>query len=382
MRVPRLTVQEQLHEPHAALDQPAGDQAAGAIFAASPDRRGHRVFASPRFPGRCRAPPWPPIASWPPARSRRCGLPDRPRPDGHLRCRRLSACEQGQVLLLRHCRAAGPGGSRFTIRGSARPQHRSLKHRRHETAGPVRRPVDGQPARIGQHDIGRQFLRLAAQAIDHPRAERRPAERRRECRRGNSGSKLRGRCGRCASSGRRRCRRRFRRCGAAARKLRCPHWPCFSNLKGLANSLRLATLTKLNLTSPSYVWPSSRVSSGLGSNRSTCDGPPCMNSEIIALACGGKWGGRGRRSWAGGSCGLAGASASSFCSPSSQARPRRRCPAPGWPETRAAIAGWVGMQQPLPALPVHRESVATRARMPQVCEHSLRIGLLSRSRYI
>ena len=33
MDVPRLTAQEQLHEPHAALDQAARDQAARAVFA-------------------------------------------------------------------------------------------------------------------------------------------------------------------------------------------------------------------------------------------------------------------------------------------------------------------------------------------------------------
>ena len=37
-------------------------------------------------------------------------------------------------------------------------------------------------------------------------------------------------------------------------------------------------------------------SSGLGSSRSTCDGPPCMNSEIIAFAFGAKCGGRALRS--------------------------------------------------------------------------------------
>ena len=46
-------------------------------------------------------------------------------------------------------------------------------------------------------------------------------------------------------------------------------------------------------TSPPYSVPWCFVSSGLGSSRSTCDGPPCMNSEIIAFAFGAKCGLRG-----------------------------------------------------------------------------------------
>ena len=42
-----------------------------------------------------------------------------------------------------------------------------------------------------------------------------------------------------------------------------------------------------------------------------CDGPPCMNREIIAVACGGNWGGRGFKSWNFMSVGLAGGAPSS-----------------------------------------------------------------------
>jgi hypothetical protein len=67
-----------------------------------------------------------------------------------------------------------------------------------------------------------------------------------------------------------------------------PHWPCLANLNGLANSFLLARLTKLKPKSPGASLPWPLVSSGLGSSRSTCDGPPCMNSEIIAFAFGTK----------------------------------------------------------------------------------------------
>ena len=75
-----------------------------------------------------------------------------------------------------------------------------------------------------------------------------------------------------------------------------PHCAVLGELPGLPNSFLLARLTKLNTTSPSYSVPWCFVSSGLGSSRSTCDGPPCMNSEIIAFALGAKCGGRGFRS--------------------------------------------------------------------------------------
>ena len=72
-----------------------------------------------------------------------------------------------------------------------------------------------------------------------------------------------------------------------------PHCPCLANFQGLPNSFLLARLTKLNTTSPPYSVPCRFDSSGLGSSRSTCDGPPCMNSEIIAFALGAKCGARG-----------------------------------------------------------------------------------------
>ena len=54
-----------------------------------------------------------------------------------------------------------------------------------------------------------------------------------------------------------------------------------------------------------------RLSSGLGSSKSTCDGPPCMNSEIIAFALGAKCGARRLRFRGRFSPGFFGVSASS-----------------------------------------------------------------------
>ena len=51
----------------------------------------------------------------------------------------------------------------------------SLIDRRHPTARPVANAIDGQAARIGQHDVRRQVLILAAERIRRPCADRRPA---------------------------------------------------------------------------------------------------------------------------------------------------------------------------------------------------------------
>ena len=74
-----------------------------------------------------------------------------------------------------------------------------------------------------------------------------------------------------------------------------PHCPCLANFQGVPNSFLLARLTKLNTTSPSYSVPFRFDNSGLGSSKSTCDGPPCMNSEIMAFALGAKCGARARQ---------------------------------------------------------------------------------------
>src|SRR5262245_37047588 len=89
-----------------------------------------------------------------------------------------------------------------------------------------------------------------------------------------------------------------------------PQAPRRANFQGLARSFLLARLMKLYTTSPLYSRPWCRASSGLGSSRSTCEGPPCMNSEIIAVALGANRGARGFRSIGRFSPGFPGASAS------------------------------------------------------------------------
>ena len=75
-----------------------------------------------------------------------------------------------------------------------------------------------------------------------------------------------------------------------------PHSPCLRNFQGLPSSFALASPALSYLMSPVKFLPSFRASSGLGSNRSRWLGPPCMNSEIIARARGGRGGAFGFRS--------------------------------------------------------------------------------------
>src|SRR5262245_46825916 len=69
-----------------------------------------------------------------------------------------------------------------------------------------------------------------------------------------------------------------------------PDWPCFLKVKG--DPKRLPGLVRINLgASKGSGFPLSACSRGLGSNVSTCDGPPAINRKITRLACGVKCGG-------------------------------------------------------------------------------------------
>src|SRR5665213_1047316 len=69
-----------------------------------------------------------------------------------------------------------------------------------------------------------------------------------------------------------------------------PDCPCLANLNGEARHvLVLYFLTSLE-TSRSIGLPLSRARRGLGSNVSTCDGPPGMKRKMTRLARAAKWG--------------------------------------------------------------------------------------------
>ena len=71
-----------------------------------------------------------------------------------------------------------------------------------------------------------------------------------------------------------------------------PLWPCFLKVRFEASSLFLSTPRRV-FTGPNDAGsfsPCRRVSSGLGSKVSTCDGPPDMNRKMTRFAFGSKCG--------------------------------------------------------------------------------------------
>ena len=69
-----------------------------------------------------------------------------------------------------------------------------------------------------------------------------------------------------------------------------PLWPYFWNLNGDGNAAPVGR--SVFKVSPGRFLPAYWASSGLGSNVSTCDGPPFMNKWITCLALAAKCGGR------------------------------------------------------------------------------------------
>src|SRR5205085_705291 len=68
-----------------------------------------------------------------------------------------------------------------------------------------------------------------------------------------------------------------------------PDSPCCLNFHGEVRRLPVLVRTRLGMSNGNgLAW--SRASSGLGSNKATCDGPPDMNRKITRLARGAKWG--------------------------------------------------------------------------------------------
>ncbi len=149
--------------------------------------------------------------------------------------------EQGQVLLLRQSTQAGRGIEIHDPRLGA-PQQGSLKQRRHEAAGPIRRSVDRDARGIGQDDIGRQFLRLVAQSIDHPGAERGAADDA-----GNAAVEIADRNFVAVVAGVHRADDAnvvddAGGVAGAVRRLRCPTAPWLANFQGLAKQFAAGTI--------------------------------------------------------------------------------------------------------------------------------------------
>ena len=92
-------------------------------------------------------------------------------------CECASSCAEQVAFGLRDARGPLAFGLQVQHRRAGGAEPRPLEDRRQETRLPVLDAVDRQPERVVEHDVGRQVLVLAAQAVDDPRPERRPARR-------------------------------------------------------------------------------------------------------------------------------------------------------------------------------------------------------------
>src|SRR5438445_6505891 len=68
-----------------------------------------------------------------------------------------------------------------------------------------------------------------------------------------------------------------------------PDWPCFLNLYGVPSRLSVLVRISLGISNGSGL-PDSALRRGLGSNRSTCEGPPDMKRKMTRLALAGRCG--------------------------------------------------------------------------------------------
>ena len=163
----------QLDEPHAALDQPPGEQALPGERrrALASSRRGRTAAASPRFRPSCPSGRARPSASGRPARSWRS--PIRPRRRGPA-ARRLAASSCLSRASLFRCSSsvgflADDVGDRRVVGG----EDRALIRRRQKAAVEIVEPAGRNQAAV-DHDEARQIAALAPQAVAEPGPHARP----------------------------------------------------------------------------------------------------------------------------------------------------------------------------------------------------------------
>ena len=162
-----------LHEAHAALQQPPGDEAVrpkssvDLVVEAVELLRRLRLAGDVEHLGRAQ------LQTRGQSRRRRCG---------RRAASRLRAWPGAPVQLSQQRRAfrvslsgvmnfAASGGNRSKIGfGPAGADHRALVRRGQEAGAPVGRAVGGEAARVGQDDERRQVVGQAAQAVADPRA--------------------------------------------------------------------------------------------------------------------------------------------------------------------------------------------------------------------
>ena len=223
-----------LRHAHAALDQPAGDQAGVGELALAVQlaRRG-------RLAGRGRTPPAPRTACGRPSPATRSGpraASSRPRAS---RCSRFSCWSRSSCS---RCAAA----SRWRLVDVADDPFgvdrlvvdvRALVDARQEAVAPQLRADDRLAG--AEDDEAGQVLVLGAQAVGQPRAQARAGSAA-CCPSSSSAATARGSGCRCASSGSRRCRRCSRRPAGYSSLTSMPLWPCFANVNGERHQLAAA----------------------------------------------------------------------------------------------------------------------------------------------
>ena len=170
--------EEDLREPHAALGQPAGEQAVVGERAGLLHLRAVQVEHALRLLARCRSAPAPTSACGRPSRTGRCGRRSRGRPALRAACWFSSA--RPSSILRRRVADRRPAGWRGTAPGrrpsaARRPGacvgRKPAPHSRENRACGC--DAGGQP-RV-QHDERRQVLVRAAEAVAEPGAHARPA---------------------------------------------------------------------------------------------------------------------------------------------------------------------------------------------------------------
>ena len=172
--IPRLAVEEQLHEPYAVLDKPPCDQAARAVFTGGILIDAVQFFRRRAFAADIE-------------RLRGCSLhPGSQFVTVDARLERVFSGALGQVGLVELTEevkvvaldVALQVGRRVEVEYSRllRAQHRALIQAWQEAVGPVVHAIDRVTAGVGQHHVGRQLVRHAAKRVCQPGAEARPAQ--------------------------------------------------------------------------------------------------------------------------------------------------------------------------------------------------------------
>ena len=161
-----------LHEPHAPLQQPPGDQAVGPkvlgdwfVEAVQFLRRLRLVRDIEHF-GRAELQPGGQLVG------ARCARRAASRLRAPARCARFSCSQQLEAFA---SLSRGDELRRFgrkQVGDRIRPadaDHRALMRGRQKAGPPVARPVGRKAARVGQHDERRQIVGQASQPVGHPR---------------------------------------------------------------------------------------------------------------------------------------------------------------------------------------------------------------------